>query len=724
MSVAASDSTSGNVSDRLVLLLDQLNHFADSLLDNSKDPILQAWHRLKAEFNTSSVLPEASDCIAEFLFASWAVINVHESIVSFACQRLYQDQIKCLKSSPRSRLSSIAKILHSDREVCFFVLDKQSGNTTVVNAFGTLHEKHPDVGLVEFCKKAEDRCRELATLSRDVSRQTLVRETFKGFGSDIWPGAATRQAIKISGPEDGSKGQTAVSARASAHASVKRSASRDSCLERQTSPVRNNPKSPTASPPVSPPAGLSLDLDDDQGPISSPELGRRYDLSEIPAIDDYDYDISLNPRSPSPGRDLEMMTFSPLHGSDAGESVGGNSHKSTKRKVDISIIPPNKRLVTKFDPWKPSKKSPRVVAPLQQLLHSSKTRLSPEQDLDDIIVNTAISRLSSPSVAVMDSLFPESAQQQHIAQSQGLFGSKSVVLIPACDRSSHHWRLYCWRHPATLEVLDSMRTLVDNTTTNVKDAIAAVTGIDDINVSYVECTQQPNAFDCGLYTVKFAQQIASGHDPALDSMPFESTAYRAYITSGLLTSESASLPPWTPSGQQLFPIMMRLWKRRNAYRLLDQSPSLLPAVCNLDLCALEQMQVGLEILYTTSQSYHSRHQTLLTQAIQGHTNDRSVSAMPAYAGLDALKEFCRIRQRLSDESTDPGANESQHMNAAQVSVQLHVDALERELKEKQRLLHEDTQAAYRECVVSILILRYTRKKFDRLHGAFLEKKSC
>lgn len=238
-----------------------------------------------------------------------------------------------------------------------------------------------------------------------------------------------------------------------------------------------------------------------------------------------------------------------------------------------------------------------------------------------------------------------------------------------------------------------MRTLVDNTTTNVKDAIAAVTGIDDINVSYVECTQQPNAFDCGLYTVKFAQQIASGHDPALDSMPFESTTYRAYITSGLLTSESASLPPWTPSGQQLFPIMMRLWKRRNAYRLLDQSPSLLPAVCNLDLCALEQMQVGLEILYTTSQSYHSRHQTLLTQAIQGHTNDRSVSAMPAYAGLDALKEFCRIRQRLSDESTDPGANESQHMNAAQVSVQLHVDALERELKEKQRLLHEDTQAA-------------------------------
>jgi hypothetical protein len=170
--------------DSLASLLTQLNAFGNAF---SNDQVMDVWHRLRAEFDSSSPNAPPADTaptsplLAPFIFASWAISHVSEIILVFVCDRLYSPEIKKLASGSRSRVKSIADLFHVTSPICWFVLEKQATNDVVLSAFRVIHVQHPELSLEDFCQRAMALLQDPANRRICVTRQTLIRETLKAF---------------------------------------------------------------------------------------------------------------------------------------------------------------------------------------------------------------------------------------------------------------------------------------------------------------------------------------------------------------------------------------------------------------------------------------------------------------------------------------------------------------------------------------------------------------
>ncbi|KAM0341202.1 hypothetical protein ACHAPU_010132 [Fusarium lateritium] len=267
--------------------------------------------------------------------------------------------------------------------------------------------------------------------------------------------------------------------------------------------------------PLSP---FSIAIDNDQSISASLAVSDSLVLPEHPqgALNVSSGQLHLPPSSP-----ITYRSSSPVESvkrQSEPEPIGG----SKRQAVHIET-----RSVTAHHLQLPRFK--RTEVPFLQLVGSINRTLAPGAYLNDNIINTAIARLASETIGVFNK-------------------NKSLVLFPVYDSTATHWRLYVWQDHTGLKVFDSMVGLVDSTLQHVRDLVFEAIGAPLLRTIMVQCDQQTNSIDCGLYVIKFAQLVASG-----DALvgPRVTPDTRDNLAFELLTSSAAMLPPPTHQGSML-----------------------------------------------------------------------------------------------------------------------------------------------------------------------------
>ncbi|SPJ80205.1 uncharacterized protein FTOL_08597 [Fusarium torulosum] len=468
-----------------------LTNVATNLLDGDM-ALLDAWRRLESRFDSN------------------AVSNVPANVLRLVTDLVFADELAALHST--ARLVIIARLFRTPRSVTLFVMKRQSNNATVVTATRNLLGRgQPAVTFSEFYETAEQKCRERLTVNRPVQHATLIRETFKAFGDFIWPSPAAaphnalvQQAlVLVPAP---APAQDQAQNQHQQHLQDQDEGPEEAGLQDQFPPVSEDeefmPQPARSSSPMA--AGF------DQTPVGSqsPEVGRHDNANFDP--DASSLDPVLSPIRIDKDNDAELL--------------GGDNLPAASQPQDA------------IDPQRQ-----RAIVPFVELVESVMSRLAPGQWLNDNIINTTLSRLSSEHLGVVSSFFLGSPRL--LEPFRHLFATKSMILIPAHDEEATHWRLYVWSSPNQLAVLDPMLGLPDNTTDRVSRAIEAIIE-QNVELSAAAVPQQPNAYDCGVFVVRFAQWVASAsQDTVTDSL-----ALRCHVAGLVLISEAATLPPWTPKG--------------------------------------------------------------------------------------------------------------------------------------------------------------------------------
>ncbi|CAJ0549978.1 Ff.00g065730.m01.CDS01 [Fusarium sp. VM40] len=262
-------------------------------------------------------------------------------------------------------------------------------------------------------------------------------------------------------------------------------------------------------------------------------------------------------------------------------------------------------------------------------------RLAPGQWLNDNTINTALSRLASDSVGVIGSLSVCAIPSPRLVERlNSTFTTKPAVLIP--------------RAPGTLDVFDSCRNMPDTTTEVVKQFVKAVSKAGDM-----ECSQQANAFEFGVFIIQFAHLIASGKDPATSIVLFD--------------SESLDL----------------------------SSDKVQPEI--LDLAThIQLLRHGIHTL-------HLRQKSSIAEA----TKTQPLESMPAFLGIANLRGYVGQRESVAGKF---GPEDCLSMPEAIRPVLKIISKMEAGMQIARRRF----QARYGECIVLFLVLRYARKKFDVL----------
>ncbi|KZL88356.1 ulp1 protease family protein [Colletotrichum incanum] len=144
----------------------------------------------------------------------------------------------------------------------------------------------------------------------------------------------------------------------------------------------------------------------------------------------------------------------------------------------------------------------RSTRPCLEMLSTAGDSLEQEQWLNDVAVNTLLSRLSGPETAVLDCLTVESqltARRSSMLRER--LEGKEVVLIPVHE-NANHWVLYTFDlKNENLTRYDSLRSLSNSAMTH-NSSTQKVSRL---------CPQQEqgNTWDCGIYVVWFARKIAN-----------------------------------------------------------------------------------------------------------------------------------------------------------------------------------------------------------------------
>jgi hypothetical protein len=184
-----------------------------------------------------------------------------------------------------------------------------------------------------------------------------------------------------------------------------------------------------------------------------------------------------------------------------------------------------------------------------------------------------------------------------------------------------------------------------------------------------------------------------------------SDVLRRHLYFSLLTSTAATLDPWTPSVDKTS-FMLTLWKRSYLQRCLDRNPSPFTTADSVNLGQLELARSGLELLRLASSDLHTLHADVLKCAITLEAEARRPESASSYAGLDLLRSFCQVREEVSQNGSGGSDRVSAYMSAMEVSVKLHVEAMEKELRsDEQVLLRQEVHHLYAWSVALIVILR-------------------
>lgn len=566
------------VDDRLTALLGQLNAFGN-LLSNGQDPIVEVWHQVRAEFDSrrdstaSTSSNTVSPPIADFIFASWAISHVSEIVLSFICDRLYTHEISQLGRAARSRLKVISELFTVSSPICWFVLEKQATNESILFAFRALRVEQPELSLQGYCQRAMALREDVGKRGHVFTRQTLIRETFKTIRYVLFPSLPYSQLIlrspslwsrrsnlskkprepgnldahlsqetdnavndndakdnnlngnnvnnhdfddhnlNISHDHDDTRQPTQAD-----HDDAKQSGRADRAVRtsscnnlhnaNQPKPGSETVESSQQALPRSRASGLReaeniVDTTSRDASLSEPkdtsvdiesdiETSRRYRHLGIQDMN------SIEPASPAgslASTDTQLDLVSPFsrfehRGSikrpaivldDDGEvDCDAGLHLSGLRSPLFRKSRRQSRDSTLDDPVLPLPRSithtetRRAIASLDTVYESVTRCLASEQFLNDLIVNTAVSRLASAQVGIVDSLCLESKSGQTTIA--GVINCHDMILFPVCDRIAQHWRLYCWTAPSTIAVYDPCKGLQDTTTSSVKDLFSVASG--------------------------------------------------------------------------------------------------------------------------------------------------------------------------------------------------------------------------------------------------------
>ncbi|KAM0338128.1 hypothetical protein ACHAPU_011438 [Fusarium lateritium] len=668
----------------LVSRLETLRSGVDVAVDSAVEEVMEAWGALKREFNAVDMIANATEEIRLFLFSTWAVQYIRGDILAFVCQRLYGRDVERLNPSDKSRLNALAVLLSSPANVVLFVMKKQVSNNNNIKAFRVLCGMPNSLTLAAFYQRAEIICCQMATVDRAVKRASVVRETLQNLGAtEIWGGS---QASSDAG------GSPRVIP----------------SIEANIPPV-------PLFPPLNPPPQASTTSGAQRRRLprqARPELAYHAparpssQLSQsFAGLDDQDLQFDIaSPEGARPASNAPMFDQSSVAPSASSDGGFGGGFIDVESGIDFDA---DEDLQQTFPPVFVEKSpTPQVscvsslVAPLDELVESINRRLAPGQWLNDNIVNTALFRLASANVGIVDSLSVRANPSPRLVERlHNIFTTKSAVLIPVCDEGSNHWRLYCWRMPSTLDVLDSSRVMPDNTTEMVKQFVVRITKGVDVELSSIECSQQANGFDCGIFTIQFAQLIASGNNPATSFVLFDSDSVRANIGFNLLTSNEATPPPWKPS-TPLLPLLQSVRSRLVANLALAKQLNLTPNSLKPEVL---DMATNIQILRHGINTLHLNHKSSLTMAIK----TEPIESMPAFFGIVPLRVYVANRQSAIGK---PGAEDYVSTDEGLAQTLDIIKKMEAGMK----IVRGEYQARYGKCVALVLVLRYARKKFDAL----------
>ncbi|KAM0215211.1 hypothetical protein ACHAQD_008403 [Fusarium lateritium] len=544
------------------------------MIEGTVDLMVSLWRRLQECY--VGTIGRTDQEAKEFMFAVWAVDNIAPRIVNVVCERLFSDIINSLSQPLRSLLNTAANTLNRSTMVVWFVLGKTSSNAKIGYAFAQLPGQPAQL---------EIQCRLVLVTNRVVVRSSVIRDTLKGLGADVW--STPRQpASKVSNLATASLANLAVSG----------------------SVVPTSPATPL--PVVAPGSEGIPEMVLSSGPdriSETPELDRGH-----PAVTQAFYLATSRLTAPvvlpnllPPGQGLLQATASP--GPDPQRPLAfGSSPVYTlpKKPSDDSPLGHGKRQAVHVEP--PSLKATlqtshykRPQVPFGDFVASISRTLAPRVWLNDDIINTAVARLASGNIGAFNSL-----------RLRPMFETKSIILFPVNDHLSSHWRLYVWE-AGTLWLHDPLEGSPNNTTGPVCRLVAEASGAEASEVTRVDAGQQPNSIDCGLFVIAFAEIKAggTGHCTGINTITRDNLAFEP------LSSRAAMLPSPVHSGP-LLSLAVNVHQSLSSLRLRLTNWTLpYPPAVSQQAITIEHHQFGQCILQSTAAGYHRRHEVLVIEAI-------------------------------------------------------------------------------------------------------------
>ncbi|KAM0342853.1 hypothetical protein ACHAPU_009130 [Fusarium lateritium] len=555
------------------------------------DLMVTLWTELEAQYVGMVGIPD-QEC-KQFMFAIWAVNNFAPEIVDIVCERLFTAAVNGLPQANRSRLNTIANTLSRTAMVVWFVLGRSSSNAKISQAFTRLDGLAAEVELEFFCEQLETQCRLLLATGRIVLRSSVIRDTLKALGADVWrtapqppsqvaslatsAGSGFVPAIPVVPSSVVSPGSELVPASlTSERVSETPELDRGNAVATQAVDLASSRL--TAS--ILPLPGL---LPPGQGLLRE---------SPSPFLVPLPPDLS----SPIAYRSSPPVDIPPKRRADASPPGHG------KRQA-VHVKPPSLQTRLQTSRYK------RTLVPFEDLVASIIRTLAPGVWLNDDIVNTAVARFASGNIGIFNSLWLGS--DAAVDRLRSMLVTKSIVLFPVNDSLASHWRLYVWES-GTLCLYDSLRVAPDNTTVRVSGLIAEATGGDPSGATRVDVYQQPNGADCGLFVVAFAEIKASGLDNFAGS---KAIITRDNLASELLSSRAAMLPSPVYS-RPLLPLAVRVHRSLSSLRLRLANWTLpYPPAVSERAITIEHHQFGQCVLQNTAAVYHRRHKALIQEAI-------------------------------------------------------------------------------------------------------------
>ncbi|KAM0233290.1 hypothetical protein ACHAP5_010473 [Fusarium lateritium] len=688
--------------DRLTLLLERLN----TMKATFSEDVLAAWRDIRDEYKSREPALSATADLSDLLFACFAVVSVAPDLLAFICQQLYSQAYQDLSTGNRSRLNNIAHSINSPALVCFLVLGQsQSNNHSNVKAFGELKRTHPDVTFRDFYEKADPCYRERVGAGVPVSRPTVIRASFAKFGENVWPPRAASLASASAPAPSPSPSPAPAQDEAEAPALIDPDIDPELFL-----PAPSPSPAPLPELPASP--HIEEEHNEEQldlpasaassSPRSPPEHGLVVHEVEVEVArssnaqrSDNASSVVLRPSAEPLVLDVSSGALLPPHSSSPSPVP---EFRIPKRPGSLSISGQAQKRRAIHD-----KSLKRGAASLDEIFEAVTRTLAPGQYLNDYIIDTAVMRLEAENIGYLDTIAAKDPDPD-------VFRGKPVVLIPHCEAASQHWRLFVFRHPDTLEVYDSLFSQ-DSVAAPLQAVISQA--LDrEIHVSRVHCTLQTNGFDCGLFVIESAENVAGQQFDTSPSSLLDSEAWRTRVANQTLTSPHAMLPVWKPVAP-LASVMANLWKRMSHLRALEQLPSLLAPTQSVNLVQFEVLRTTLEGYQSAALLLHADHQRRLGKAIAltSTLQDRIdvVHQDPRLNGIETLRQFRAERDaanaNLQGQPLAP-------MSAIETAVIEGLPKLEDWIEGKVRPMVDEQKDAYAQCTVMIIAIYKCKEKYE------------
>ncbi|KAK0702265.1 hypothetical protein B0H67DRAFT_650316 [Lasiosphaeris hirsuta] len=295
-----------------------------------------------------------------------------------------------------------------------------------------------------------------------------------------------------------------------------------------SSPLRNSVgNSPAASIPSSKSAPSSLPVEDTGAPGANPPHTPRLDSAKHPPPNP-----STN-HSPSASSAPSNRDSTPVH--PAPPAAVNLQRLGTKRLRDEATVAANacddeqlepraKRVAQEDRAGDGVGRSPEDTGRLTiQVLQLGLDSLAPGQWLNDTAVNTIIHNIvrESASIGALDSTFLASVASTERARAEWAcqcgYPQRPTILLPVC-RSSH-WLLFAWNHlQNTLSIYNPNKSFVTpGLDQQVSERLMWLANRGDAESPrpipvQVNCAQQQNSTDCGVYIIQFVQCLLSGDE--------------------------------------------------------------------------------------------------------------------------------------------------------------------------------------------------------------------